>query len=241
MLCHCQTMSCHLQINELKKQMQHEIIFFDLDGTLVETAPEIMDAVNDTLSYFDWPCVTQSLVEEWIGHGTKELLIKAIALVTHQTEQDARVSPELKDALPVFERHYQLRCGTRSQLYPYVREALAHLRADGVKLVVMTNKEGIYTQILLREQNLIDAFDMVISGDTFKVKKPDPTGVELCLNRWGISKVKALFVGDSSIDAATAKNAGISVWLLPYGYNMGAHISACMPDRVVADFSEFIK
>jgi phosphoglycolate phosphatase len=77
----------------------------------------------------------------------------------------------------------------------------------------------------------------VISGDTLPVKKPNPAGVEHCLARFGVARARTLFVGDSSIDVATARNAGITVWALPYGYNMGEPIEACQPDRVIADLS----
>ena len=214
--------------------------FFDLDGTLVETAPEIADAVNDTLRYFDWPRVSQQQVNDWIGHGTKELLIQALASVTKTSVAEVRVGPDLKQALPIFDRYYQDRCGTRSHLYPKVREVLTILRARGCKLAVVTNKEGRYTDTVLNVHGLKEAFDEVISGDTFPVKKPDPTSVLECLNRWGVKASDALFVGDSSIDAATARNAGVSVWLLPYGYNMGEHVSACAPDRVIDDFSALL-
>ena len=84
------------------------------------------------------------------------------------------------------------------------------------------------------------AFDVVVSGDSFPVKKPNPHSVLDCLTRWGIATSDALFVGDSSIDAATARNAGVEVWLLPYGYNMGESVQACAPDRVIADFSALL-
>lgn len=214
--------------------------FFDLDGTLVETAPEIADAVNDTLRDFDWPLVSQQQVNDWIGHGTKELLIMALAHVTATSVSAVRNSANLKQALPVFERHYQARCGTRSQLYPRVREVLSVLRARGCKLAVVTNKEGRYTDTVLRVHGLHEAFDVVISGDSFPVKKPDPTSVNDCLARWGLEAREALFIGDSSIDAATARNAGVPVWLLPYGYNMGQPVQACAPDRVIDDFSALL-
>jgi phosphoglycolate phosphatase len=214
--------------------------FFDLDGTLVETAPEIADAVNDTLRHFDRPEVTQTQVNDWIGHGTKELLIQALASVTNTSVEAVRQGADLKQALPVFDRHYQARCGTRSHLYPQVREVLAALRARGCKLAVVTNKEGRYTDTVLRVHDLHAAFDVIVSGDTFPVKKPDPTSVLTYLSRWGINPSEALFVGDSSIDAATARNAGVPVWLLPYGYNMGQPVQVCAPDRVIADFSALL-
>lgn len=217
-----------------------EAYFFDLDGTLVETAPEIADAVNDTLRYFDWSVVTQQQVNDWIGHGTKELLIMALASVTKSSVEAVRVSDDLKQALPIFDRYYQERCGTRSHLYPHVKEVLTRLRQQGSKLAVVTNKEGRYTDIVLRVHGLTDLFDIVISGDSFPVKKPNPTSVQNCLARWNVLPQQALFVGDSSIDAQTARNANVPVWLLPYGYNMGQTVQSCQPDRVIANFSELL-
>ncbi len=217
-----------------------EAYFFDLDGTLVETAPEIADAVNDTLRYFDWPIVKQQQVNDWIGHGTKELLIMALASVTQSSVEAVRVSDDLKQALPIFDRYYQERCGTRSHLYPHVKEVLTRLRQQGSKLAVVTNKEGRYTDIVLRVHGLTDLFDIVISGDSFPVKKPNPTSVQNCLARWNVLPQQALFVGDSSIDAQTARNANVPVWLLPYGYNMGQTVQSCQPDRVIANFSELL-
>lgn len=227
--------------NSEKKTPAFDAILFDLDGTLIETAPEICDAVNDTLAHYEMGSVSQTLVNDWIGHGTRELLIQALAFVGKTTEEKIRQSPGLTPIAKEFDRNYQKRCGTRSHLYPHVREVLATLRAQGVKLAVVTNKEGRYTQTILKVHNLTDQFDVVISGDTLPVKKPNPAGVQHCLDQFGVAKDKALFVGDSSIDVATARNAGITVWALPYGYNMGHPIESCEPDRVISDFSLLLK
>lgn len=220
-----------------KKGLTFDAILFDLDGTLIETAPEICDAVNDTLAHYDMGFVSQALVNDWIGHGTRELLIQALAFVGKTTQEKIRQSPGLKPIAAEFDRNYQKRCGTRSHLYPHVREVLATLRAQGVKLAVVTNKEGRYTQTILDVHQLTSQFDAVISGDTLSVKKPNPAGIQHCLEQFGVPKARALFVGDSSIDVATARNAGIAVWALPYGYNMGQPIESCEPDRVIANFS----
>lgn len=214
-----------------------DLILFDLDGTLVETAPEIADAVNDTLTALGHPLLSQQQVDDWIGHGTRELLIQALAHVLGISTETVRGSEAFAGIEADFSRHYQARCGTRSRLYPQVRESLQALRAAGVALVVMTNKEGRYTQTVLDAHGLTPLFDRVISGDTFPVKKPNPAGVRDCLEMFDVLQARALFVGDSSIDVATARNAGISVWALPYGYNMGAPIEACAPDRVIPDLS----
>jgi phosphoglycolate phosphatase len=206
----------------------YDLILFDLDGTLIETAPEIADAVNDTLAGLGLPAVSQQEVNDWI---------KALARLRGLTPQQVRDAEAFPAIEAEFGQHYQRRCGTRSHLYPHVRETLQALRAAGVKLVVMTNKEGRYTQTVLDAHQMTPLFDHVISGDTLPVKKPNPAGIADCLERFGVAPARALFVGDSSIDVATARNGGIAVWALPYGYNMGEPIESCHPDRVIPDLS----
>ena len=218
----------------------YDLVMFDLDGTLIETSPEICDAVNDTLAEIGRPSVTQQQVDDWIGHGTKELLIQALAQLDGLPIDTVRHSDTLPGYLKVFDGHYQRRCGTRSHLYPHVREALHSLRLRGIKLAVVTNKEGRYTQTVLDAHQMGPLFDRVISGDTLAVKKPNPAAIDDCLTRFGVARHRALFVGDSSIDVATARNAQVTVWAMPYGYNMGQPIEACNPDQVVADFSVFL-
>lgn len=214
-----------------------DLVMFDLDGTLIETAPEICDAVNDTLTRVGMEPVTQDRVDRWIGHGTRELLIQALAFVGKTTVEVVRAADYLPMILAEFDRNYQRRCGTRSHLYPNVREVLQQLRDEGVKLAVVTNKEARYTHTVLDSHQLAPMFDRVVSGDTLPTKKPDPAGIVSCLDAFQVHRGRALFVGDSSIDVATARNARVQVWALPYGYNMGEPIEACQPDRVITDFS----
>ena len=218
-----------------------DLVMFDLDGTLVETAPEIFDAVNDTRRRFDSPEVTQQQVNDWIGHGTRELLIQALAYSAGTDVPVVRGMDSLPLIVNTFDTHYQRRCGTRSQLYPQVRETLTELKARGVKLAVVTNKEGRYTRTVLEAHRMSALFDTVISGDTLPVKKPDPAGIQHCLNLFDVVRWRSLFVGDSSIDIATARNAEVAVWALPYGYNMGQPIERSQPDRVIADISALLQ
>ena len=217
-----------------------DLVMFDLDGTLVETAPEIMDAVNDTMARFDLPPVSQQQVNDWIGHGTLALLVQAVAFASQQPLEQVRASELLRLMTTEYNLFYQRRCGTRSHLYPQVRETVEALRAQGVKLAVVTNKESRYTQTVMDVQQITPLFDEVVSGDTLPTKKPSPAGVAHCLMKFGVSADRALFVGDSSIDVATARAAGVAVWMLPYGYNMGQPIAACQPDRIIADCSELL-
>lgn len=220
--------------------MAFDLICFDLDGTLVETAPEITDAVNDTLRAYGWPVVDEEQVARWIGHGTGALLVQAIARASGRTPEQVRSSPELAAIGTVYDRYYAARCGTRSRLYPGARDTLAALKAQGTKLAIVTNKETRYTDRVLDAHELRPAFDRVVCGDTLATRKPDPAGVEACLREFDVAPARALFVGDSCIDAATAQRAGIVAWLLPWGYNGGEPVAACGPDRVIADFSPLL-
>jgi len=217
-----------------------DAVMFDLDGTLIETAPEIADAVNLTLREVGLRSVTQQQVNDWIGHGTLELLIQALAYTQRISDQQVRNSPELPGMAATFNKHYQQCCGTRSHLYPQVRETLTALRKLDVRLAVVTNKESRFTHTVLEAHSLTAMFDVVVSGDTLPVKKPNPAGIAHCLGLFKATPERSLFVGDSSIDIATARNAGVVVWALPYGYNMGEPIEAARPDRVIADISALL-
>lgn len=220
--------------------VSYDLVMFDLDGTLIATAPEICDAVNDTLRCFELVEVSLQQVSDWIGYGTRELLIQALAFSGAVSVASVRKSGRLLAIAADFDINYQRRCGTRSHLYPLVRETLMELRANGTKLAVVTNKEGRYTQIVLDVHQLRSLFDWVVSGDTLPTKKPNPAGIHACLEKFSVPPRRALFVGDSSIDVATARNAGVTVWALSYGYNMGQPIEDCGPDRVIADCSALI-
>ena len=173
-----------------------DLMLFDLDGTLIETAPEICDAVNDTLRQFHLPEVSQQQVNDWIGHGTRTLLIQALAFAGDTSIDTVQKSDSLALIAAQFDQHYQRRCGTRSHLYPQVREVLQALRAQGVKLAVVTNKESRYTTTVLDAHQLAPLFDRVVSGDTLAAKKPDPAGINSCLAQFQVEQGRALFVGD---------------------------------------------
>ena len=217
---------------------RYDLVLFDLDGTLVDTAPEIADAVNDTLAELGLAVEPLERVQAWIGHGTGVLLLRALAAAWDKTLDQVREDPALPAITARFDHHYAARCGTRSSVFPGVFELLRALRADGVRLAVLTNKERRFTRALLVAHGLREHVDLVVSGDTLSVRKPDPAIARYCLDWFSVSTTRTLLVGDSAIDAATARNAGIAGWLLPHGYNGGVPVAAANPDRVVADFAE---
>ena len=216
-----------------------DCILFDLDGTLVESAPEIADAVNDLLVAQGLAAVSEQLVADWIGHGTGELMAQAWAHATGVARAPLPADA-LQRLMPFFAEFYARRCGTRSRLYPTVRETLLALRARGVRSAVVTNKEQRYTAQLLLAHQIRHYFDLVVSGDSLAEKKPDPLPVRYCLDALQVAPSRALFVGDSEIDVATARAAGLRVWAVPYGYNMGRPIVEAGPDRVIATLAELL-
>lgn len=210
-----------------------ELVLFDLDGTLVETGPEICDAVNGTLESLQLPNASLEQVEAWIGHGTEQLLLQALAHAVGMPVASVRGSSLWRLAQPHFAGEYERRCGTTSRLYPHAREVLRTLGERGVHRALVTNKEERFTQPVLRRHSLRQLLDRIVCGDTLAARKPDPAGVHDCLRAFGVPAGRAVFVGDSSIDVATARNAGVRVWALTHGYNMGEPIAAARPDRVL--------
>lgn len=217
------------------------LVMFDLDGTLVDTAGEIQDAVNDTLQQCALPRVTQEQVERWIGHGTRSLLAEAVACSTASTAAAVQASDSFDELAAEFAAHYQRRCGTRSRLYPHVRHVLGELRQRGLRLAVVTNKEAAFTRTVLTQHELLPLLDEVVSGDTAPAKKPAPAGLLACMAKFHVPAPCALFVGDSSIDVAAARNAGVAIWAVPYGYNMGRPIADERPDRLLRDLQPLLE
>ena len=215
-----------------------DLVIYDLDGTLVETAPEIADAVNDVLRHYGWPEAQEAEVARWIGHGTAALLLHAVARGSGLNAAQLRDSQRMKEITALYDGFYNVRCGTRSRLYPGARMTLAAFRAGGIRQAIVTNKESRYTERVLAIHDLANAGERPISGDSLSTKKPDPAGILACLEEFAVAPERALFVGDSSIDAATARNAGIPAWLLPHGYNMGEPVSQAGADRVIDDFAQ---
>ena len=218
----------------------YDLVMFDLDGTLMETASELSDALNDTLADLGCAPVAETRVGDWIGNGTAELLIRGLAESTGQAPQSLRGSELARRALALFDLHYERRCGTRSRLYPQAVQVLQWLRARSVRLAVVTNKDGRFTRRLLDSHRLTSLLDLVVAGDTVARKKPAPDGIAHCLAQLQVAATRALFVGDSAVDVASARNAGVAVWAVPDGYNQGLPIASARPDRVIQGLADLL-
>lgn len=209
-------------------------VLFDLDGTLIDTAPEIADAVNSALQRHGLPQVGLEQVREWIGHGARNLVDSAVAHHTGAEPDDAQADAVWKD----FELDYLEACGTSSRPYPGVREALDRLHDQGRLLAVLTNKEAAFTHKLLVRHELSPYFDLIVAGDTLPVRKPDPQVVLHVLHTMDAEQEDALLVGDSAVDVQLARNAGVAVWCVDYGYHHGELQGEHAPDRLIESIEE---
>jgi len=177
---------------------------FDLDGTLVDTAPEIAAALSAALAKRGLPAVDESAVRGWIGHGARELVTRAHRHACGGAEPDA-------DMLQAFEWHYAAQSGRCSRLCPEALDGLRALRGRGVATALVTNKETRFAAAVLHAHDLWGLLDAVVCGDMVQHRKPDPLGVEHCLARFRTTPQRALFAGDSDLDVATARNAGVAL------------------------------
>ncbi|MGH8673416.1 MAG: phosphoglycolate phosphatase [Burkholderiales bacterium] len=218
-----------------------DLVMFDLDGTLVDTAPDICGALNATLREFGLPGVPESLVKHWIGQGTQALLERACARATEASSGRVRSAKSIDGVLAAFERHYVEHCGRRSKPFPMVVSSLRGLRGFGVRTALLTNKEQRFAVEVLHAHRLRHYFDPIVAGDTLPEKKPSAVPVRYCLQRCGVRPERALLVGDSSIDVETARNAGVAVWAVPYGYNRGRPIAESKPDRVIPSLASVLE
>ena len=212
----------------------YQLVLFDLDGTVLDTAPDIADAINDWLAAKKLPAPPLDAVKGRIGRGTLEMLVQSYAEASgtppEELRHDGVAQRMLEEYLPHFMRH----CGQRSRPYPGARECLARTRAAGIHTVLVTNKERRATQPLLEAHDLERLFDLILCGDTLTARKPHPLPVLHSLQVFNVPPSRALLIGDSDIDVQTARNAGIAVWAVPHGYNGGRPISNA--DRVMPDF-----
>ena len=217
--------------------MHYDIVSFDLDGTLVDTASEIAEAANRALESHGIARRPASEVTALIGAGTRELMIKLLGRVMiEQPHLAERVRPD--QGLASMDEHYALTTGTSSVPYPGAREALRLLKAAGVKLACVTNKEQRHAERLLRAHRLWDQFDLLIGGDSLSVKKPDPGVLRHVVKQLGGHADRCGHVGDSRIDVEAARNAGVTAWAVPYGYNAGQPIEDARPARLFRSLDE---
>jgi phosphoglycolate phosphatase len=210
-------------------------VMFDLDGTLIHTAPEIAFAVNQMLAELNLPTLPQQQIESYIGDGAQALIRRCIA-----DKPSGEVDEKLfQRAQALFFVHYASNV-TQSKPYGGVVEALTALQDKGLKLACVTNKPEKFTIPLLDKSGLLDFFDVVVSGDTLPKKKPDPIQLRYICAKFNVLEAESMLVGDSLTDVTAAHAAGCYIVTVPYGYNQGKPIDHSMVDETITNLTDLV-
>ena len=210
------------------------LVALDLDGTLVDTVPDIAWCIDRTMPRFGIPPRGEALVRIWVGNGVQQLVERALT-----GNPDAPADPGLlREACAAFLELYSAHARDRSRVYPGVREGLAGLREHGAVLACITNKPHAPAVGLLAHLELLDSFALVLGGDSLPRRKPDPLPLRHACSTLGVAVGESVFVGDSVNDVAAARAAGMRVACVGYGYNHGRDISEATPDAIVDSLDE---
>lgn len=206
-----------------------KMILIDLDGTLIDSVPDLAFSVNAMLERLGRPTRREAEVRNWVGNGVERLVGRALlgALDGDPPAADFAL------ALPIFKEIYAENTSVRSAPYPGVREGLDFLRGAGYPLGCVTNKATQFTRPLLRDMGLLDYFGIVVSGDTLPEKKPHPAPLLHAAAHFAVAPTDALMIGDSVSDVKAARAAGFRIICTSYGYNHGQDIREANPDAVV--------
>ena len=228
-------------------------VAFDLDGTLVDSAPGLTAAVDNALYALELPMAGEERVVTWIGNGADVLIQRALTWARQERAalRAAQGKPSVDhDDIPQAEQQAILRklfdrysgevAEEGSFLFPAVADTLGALHAKGLPLALVTNKPTPFVAPILASLDIAKYFTVVIGGDDVKNKKPHPEPLLLVAEKLGLAPADLLFVGDSRNDIQAAKAAGCSSIGLTYGYNYGEPISLSEPDYIFDQFNELL-
>lgn len=206
-----------------------EAVLCDLDGTLVDSVPDLAAAVDATLEDLHLPPRGEAAIRRWVGNGAEKLLHRALCNDSHG-EAEAELLAQAKEH---FWRHYQQGLCQHSRLYPGVLAGLKQLQQQGYKLACVTNKPVDFARPLLQALTIEDVFPVVLGGGSVPRHKPAPDMLLEAATQLGVSIHQCLLVGDSITDIQTARNAGCPVVCVPYGYNHGIPIDQAGADALI--------
>jgi phosphoglycolate phosphatase len=208
--------------------MRYDAVLFDLDGTLVDSLPDIAATANRALAWYGLPPLRQEEVKGFVGWGVRHLVEGCFA---------GRVA-DVEEAIRVFRRFYVEHPCERTTVYRGVRETLDALA--GVPFGVVTNKPQAVSEAVLAALDLSRRFALVVGGDALPQRKPDPAPVEHAMRRLGVAPDRTLFVGDGVPDLQAARGARVDVCLVAWGYGSPSELQAAGPDYFVEGFGELL-
>lgn len=204
-------------------------VMIDLDGTLLDTIPDLAVAANMMLSELKMPVLPEATIRNFVGKGINNLIERTLT-GSMEGKPEAAL---FEQALPIYERSYRAVNGKHTTIYPGVKEGLELLRAQGFPMVCVTNKSERFTLPLLDYVSLSGYFTLVVAGDTLPQKKPDPAPLLHACKHLKVEPAEMLMVGDSLNDAQAARAAGCPIFCVTYGYNEGHDVRTLDVDAIV--------
>jgi len=205
-------------------------LVFDLDGTLVDTKDDLADAVNVTLRELGLPAEDSRTLWGYVGHGARVLLERALGPAHAHL---------LAPAVTIFMPWYRAHLLDRSALYPGLGAVLETLAGDGTVFSLLTNKPEDMSRAIVHGLGLAAYFPRIVGGDTLAVKKPDPSGLRRLVAEAEVAAVRTLMVGDSAIDVATGRNAGVATCGVLWGFS-GPAVRDSAADVLIAAPEELL-
>jgi phosphoglycolate phosphatase len=194
--------------------VQPSLVVFDLDGTLIDSAPDMHRAVNLMLADLGCPPLSLPEIRSMVGDGASALIARALA-----ARQCVNADPG--KALAEFLEYYEAEPTSATRTFQGVPETLERLQAAGLTLALCTNKPTRLTSMILERLEIARFFARVVAGDSLPFRKPDPRALLEVVDGFGVGKGATLMVGDSEVDAATANAASVPFVLMTYGYHRG--------------------
>lgn len=234
-----------LIINEIEvrkvrslKFTNKKVILFDLDGTLVDSAPDLALAVNHMLETLERDTFSGETIRSWVGNGAQTLVKRGLS--GHSVIDDD-IDPELfTQALEIFLGFYAQNLCVSTVTYPNVAATLSELKEKGYRLALVTNKPYDFIDPLLEGLALTELFELCLGGDSLEKKKPDPMPLLHVCEHLGVDASECIMIGDSKNDILAASAADMHSIGVTYGYNYNEHISHYEPDYVVENIGEII-
>jgi phosphoglycolate phosphatase len=214
-------------VNVPRADLRDATIVFDLDGTLVDTAPDLTNALNDALTRRGHAAISEETIRSAVGFGARVMIEEAL--------RRAGAAEDIDEMLAEFLVHYEANIAAESRPFPGAVASLEMLAASGARLAICTNKREYLTRKLLEALSLQHYFQGIAGRDTFAVSKPDPGHLTQVIAQAGGVPSRAIMVGDSDVDIRTAKDASVPSILVNFGYAREA-LGELVPDAVISHF-----
>ncbi len=213
-----------------------KVVIFDLDGTLINSTPDLALAVNYMLESIGSKTFDESIIDGWVGNGASILVQRALS--GGVTIDNSLSSDLIEEALDIFLKFYGENLSVKTTLYPNVLDTLKLLNSKGYSLAIVTNKPFSFIEPILKSLEMFELFDYFIGGDSLVDKKPSPLPLLHVCERLNVTIKESIMVGDSKNDILAGQACSMDTIGVTYGYNYGEDIESYSPSVVIDDFGD---